>query len=65
MDVPGCGDTVEAMSSHRPYRPARGIDAVLREIESQKGKHFDPQVADACLELFREGGFTFNEDHGL
>lgn len=48
-------DTVEAMSSHRPYRPALGLDAALREIEGQAGKRYDAQVAAACLRLFRQG----------
>lgn len=50
-------DTVEAMSSHRPYRPALGIDAALEEIEKSRGKLYDPQAADACLRLFREKGY--------
>jgi len=52
-------DTVEAMASHRPYRPALGIDAALEEIEAHRGTKFDPEVVDACLALFREGAFTF------
>jgi len=48
-------DVVEAMASHRPYRPARGIDAALREIEQGRGRLFEGDVVDACLELFREG----------
>jgi PAS domain S-box-containing protein len=47
-------DTVEAMASHRPYRPGLGIDKALVEIEKGRGKIFDPFVADACLRLFRE-----------
>jgi putative nucleotidyltransferase with HDIG domain len=50
-------DTVEAMSSHRPYRPALGIEAALEEIEKNKGILYDPDVAAACLKLFREKGF--------
>ena len=51
-------DVVEAMASHRPYRPARGIDAALEEIKKNKGRLYDPDVVDACLAVF-EGGFTF------
>jgi PAS domain S-box-containing protein len=47
-------DVVEAMASHRPYRPGLGIDAALAEIEKNKGTHYDNTVADACLKLFRE-----------
>ncbi len=47
-------DVVEAMASHRPYRPALGIEAALEEIEKNKGILYDNVVADACLKLFRE-----------
>jgi HD-GYP domain-containing protein (c-di-GMP phosphodiesterase class II) len=50
-------DTVEAMSSHRPYRAGLGIDAALKEIEAQSGKFYDPQAAAACLRLFREKNY--------
>ena len=50
-------DVVEAMASHRPYRPGFGIDAALNEIEKNKGIFYDDAVADACLRLFREKGF--------
>jgi PAS domain S-box-containing protein len=52
-------DVVEAMSSHRPYRPGKGIDAALEEIEKNKGIFYDAKVVDACVRLFREKGFTF------
>jgi PAS domain S-box-containing protein/putative nucleotidyltransferase with HDIG domain len=48
-------DTVEAMSSHRPYRAALGLEAALREIGEQAGKRYDAQVAAACLQLFQQG----------
>ncbi len=47
-------DVVEAMGSHRPYRPTLGIEAALEEIEKNKGIFYDDAVADACLRLFRE-----------
>ena len=50
-------DTVESMASDRPYRPARGIEAALKEIEKNRGILFDITAADACLTLFREKGF--------
>jgi len=50
-------DVVEAMASHRPYRPTLGIDAALEEIEKNKGILYDDAVADACLRLFREKGY--------
>ena len=51
-------DVVEAMSAHRPYRPALGIDAALNEIEHKRGQLYDPAVADACLSLYEEKGFS-------
>ncbi len=51
-------DVVEAMSSHRPYRPAHGIERALQEIETGKGRLFDPSVVDACLRLFREHRYS-------
>ena len=50
-------DVIEAMSSHRPYRPGFGIDAALAEIERRRGTAYDADVADATLRLFREGRF--------
>jgi len=57
----GVADAVEAMSSHRPYRPARGIDKALEEIAQNKGKLYDSKVVDACLRLFAEDRFHFEE----
>jgi HD-GYP domain-containing protein (c-di-GMP phosphodiesterase class II) len=50
-------DVVESMASHRPYRPALGIEAALDEIAKNKGILYDNTVADACLRLFREKGY--------
>ncbi len=50
-------DVVESMASHRPYRPALGIDAALEEIENNKGTLYDAVVADACRKLFREKNY--------
>jgi putative nucleotidyltransferase with HDIG domain len=55
----GVADVVEAMSSHRPYRPSLGIDAALAEIEKEKGYLYDPEIVDVCLKLFREQLFAF------
>lgn len=54
-------DVVEAMSSHRPYRAALGIDKALTEISRNKGKLYDPEVVDVCLMLFKERGFKFED----
>jgi PAS domain S-box-containing protein len=50
-------DVVEAMASHRPYRPALGLGAALEEITKSKGLLYDPDVVDACLRLFNEKGY--------
>ncbi len=52
-------DVVEAMSSHRPYRAALGIDVALEEITKNKGILYEPEVVDVCIKLFREKGFKF------
>ena len=50
----GVADVVEAISSHRPYRPALGLEYAMREIIKQRGILFDPRVVDGCLKLFEE-----------
>lgn len=47
-------DVVEAIASHRPYRPALGIDKALEEISQKKGIIYDPKVVEVCLKLFKE-----------
>jgi PAS domain S-box-containing protein/putative nucleotidyltransferase with HDIG domain len=54
-------DVVEAMSSHRPYRPALGLEKALDEISLNRGRLYDGRVVDACLALFRDKGFRFDE----
>lgn len=49
-------DVVEAMSSHRPYRPALGVDAALDEIRKNRGRLYDPGVVDACEIIILEQG---------
>ncbi len=53
-------DVVEAMSSHRPYRPSHGVEKALEEIILNRGRLYDPAVVDSCLKLFREKGFSFD-----
>jgi len=55
----GVADVVEAMSSHRPYRPALGIDKALEEISQNRGILYDPEVVDICFKLFKEKDFKF------
>jgi len=51
-------DVVEAMSSHRPYRPGLGIDAALEEITRGRATRYCPKSVDACVALFREKGYV-------
>ncbi len=51
-------DVIESMASHRPYRPALGMDIALKEIESHRSLWFDPEVTDAALRLIREKGYA-------
>jgi PAS domain S-box-containing protein/putative nucleotidyltransferase with HDIG domain len=53
-------DVVEAMSSHRPFRPALGQEKALEEISSSKGVLYDADVVDVCLNLFQDKKFHFN-----
>ena len=52
-------DTVEAMHSHRPYRPGLGTETALRTIAAGRGTLFDPEVVDSCARLFGQQGFCF------
>lgn len=51
-------DVVEAMASHRPYRPALGLDQAIREITEKRGNLYDCEVVDATLRLFNNKGFS-------
>jgi PAS domain S-box-containing protein len=54
-------DTVEAMATHRPYRPALGIEAALGEVERQSSTRYDAKVVAACLRLFRDKGYVLQK----
>jgi putative nucleotidyltransferase with HDIG domain len=54
-------DVVEAMASHRPYRPAIGMDKALAEIRTGAGRLYDPEIVDACLQLFEGEGYRLPE----
>jgi HD-GYP domain-containing protein (c-di-GMP phosphodiesterase class II) len=58
-------DVIEAMASHRPYRQALGIDKALEEISQNRGKLYDPDVVDTCLELFSSGKFEFVKEKDI
>jgi PAS domain S-box-containing protein/putative nucleotidyltransferase with HDIG domain len=52
-------DVVEAMSSHRPYRPALGMEAALAEVREHAGEKYDADVIAVCSRLIEEEGFQF------
>ena len=52
-------DTIEAMSSHRPYRPALGLDKALEEIAKNRGILYDSLIVDVCIDLFKNKKFKF------
>lgn len=55
----GVADVVEAITAHRPYRAALGLDSAVFEIQRHKGSHFDPVVVDACLRVLDEKSFSW------
>ncbi len=55
--VIGVADVIEAMASHRPYRPALGIDQAFDELICNRGLFYDPDVVDAAVELFSDSGY--------
>ena len=54
-------DVIEAIASHRPYRPALGIGAALDEIRKYRGTLYDPKAAEVCLRLFEVEGYELTE----
>jgi len=52
-------DVIEAISSHRPYRPSFGLDRALQEVRDHSGELYDSAVTEACLRLFEEKRFAF------
>jgi HD-GYP domain-containing protein (c-di-GMP phosphodiesterase class II) len=52
---------VEAIASHRPYRPALGLDFAFDELRKHRGILYDADAVDSCIELFREKEFAFSK----
>ncbi len=55
----GVADVVEAMSSHRPYRPSLGLKKALNEVDKGKRKLYDSKVVDACINIIVEKKYKF------
>jgi PAS domain S-box-containing protein len=56
----GVADVIEAMASHRPYRPALGIDDAFEEITMKRGIIYDADVVDASIDLFTKRGYQLH-----
>jgi len=57
-------DVVESIASHRPYRPAKGMEEAMAEISAHRGVLYDDAVVAACLRLFRERGYRLVKGAG-
>lgn len=55
-------DVVEAMSSHRPYRAALGLEAAIEELLIGRGEKYNQEVVDVCIKIFKEEKFRFKEN---
>jgi HD-GYP domain-containing protein (c-di-GMP phosphodiesterase class II) len=53
------------MMSHRPYRPALGIDAAMDEIRKNSGRLYNHEIAEACLDLFERDGYQIEEETNI
>ena len=51
-------DVIESMASHRPYRPAVGLDAALDEVVKNRGTLYAPEVVDAAVRLINDKGYA-------
>lgn len=56
-------DVVEAMASHRPYRPAKGLAAAIEEIQQHRGTRFDSEVVDACVRVLARSDVAQSFEH--
>lgn len=54
-------DVVEAMASHRPYRPSLGVQKAMEEIKANRGRLYDADAVDCCVHLFEKSGFIFGQ----
>ena len=61
----GVADVVEAMATHRPYRPAIGLNKALAEITTEKGVLYDAFVVEACLSLFESKGYVLEDSRNI
>jgi putative nucleotidyltransferase with HDIG domain/PAS domain S-box-containing protein len=48
-------DVIDSMSSHRPYQDAPGMNKAIEELRNNRGTLYDPEVVDACLQIYGQG----------
>ena len=53
----GIADTIEAMTSHRPYRPGLGLDKAIEQVKLEAGIRLDAQISQAACELLEQDEF--------
>ena len=58
--IVGVADKVEAMASHRPYRPSLGLEEALADISQNRGTLYDADTVDVCMRLFHEKHYEMN-----
>jgi len=58
----GAVDVLEAMASHRPYRPGLGVDQALAELREGAGRLYDAKVVEACAQVIARGMVDLSED---
>ena len=63
--IVGVADVIEAVTSHRPYRPAKGIDHALDIAKSGMGAAYDPDVVLACTNVIEGASFAWPESSSL
>jgi len=63
--IVGVADVIEAVTSHRPYRPAKGLDHALGIVRSGMGAAFDPEIVRACTSVIEGGAFNWAESASL
>ncbi len=52
-------DVVEAMGSHRPYRPSLGLKKAIYVIQRFRGIMYDKDVVDVCIDILKNDNFDF------
>ena len=54
-------DVTEAITNHRPYRPALLLDKAVEFLKAGRGREFDSRAVDACIRLLKEKGYSLDD----